>query len=464
MGVKHPRETRLATLCLMEDARRTLPQIDAVIGAVDQLRDADPALARWVARRAVDGARAEIETGGTPSDPVRVATELASDLFSPPARAINATGVILHTNLGRAPLAVRAVEAGIAAAGATPVEFDVRTGARGGRGRRAALLASSLTGAEDALMTNNNAAALVLVLAGLAARREVIVSRGELIEIGGSFRLPDILAASGAVLREVGSTNKTRIDDFASAIGPRTALLLRAHPSNFRIEGFSAMPSLEEMATLAAEHGVPFVMDTGSGLLGPHPLFPAEPDARTSLEAGADLVCFSGDKLLGGPQAGIIVGRADLVAALRAHPFARALRPGKVTLAQLEATLQLHAEGKRSAVPTWSAIEWTLDELRARATELVAGIDGAGIQDGLSVVGGGSAPGQEVSSILVTLAGEPERVIAALRAAERPVIARIEAGVAVLDVRTVAPEDLEDLRAALVRVVGAPRPESAVQA
>jgi L-seryl-tRNA(Ser) seleniumtransferase len=269
-------------------------------------------------------------------------------------RVINGTGVIIHTNLGRAPLAAAAVERAQLAAGYANLEYDLESGDRGSRHVHAERLLCALTGAEAAAVVNNNAAAALLTLAALAAGREVIVSRGELVEIGGGFRVPEVLVQSGATLREVGTTNRTRLSDYSAAVSERTALILRVHPSNFRVEGFTGRPSLPELATLARTLGVPLVEDAGSGLLAPLDVsaLDDEPVVRDSLDAGADLVLFSGDKLLGGPQAGIIAGRRELVDRLRAHPLMRALRADKLTYAALEATLSLWlSASSRSSVP-----------------------------------------------------------------------------------------------------------------
>lgn len=435
----------------MDDPRRALPQIDAVLAGMQPL-GLDPVLARWIARQAVDVARRQLGSGVAAEDPVSLAQGLADQMTSPPARVINATGVVLHTNLGRAPLAAQAAEAGSAVSGPVALEMDLVTGQRGGRGRQAEMLAAGLCDAEAAIVVNNNAAGLVLILAALAGRREVLVSRGELIEIGGSFRLPEILAASGAILREVGTTNRTNLEDFAREASPRSAVILRAHPSNFRIEGFTEQPSLRDLAQLARERGICLVADIGSGLLEPADAVPDEPDARSAIKDGAELVCFSGDKLLGGPQAGLIVGSSSGVEALRRHPLFRAFRPGKVALAQLTATLQMHATGQRERLPVWSAISRQVADLHDLASWIIQRAGTGRIEGCVSLVGGGSAPGIQIDSVGIVLQGAPEALIAALRMHDPPVIARIESGSVLCDLRTVSETDAEDLASAIAAV------------
>src|SRR5262245_6840187 len=311
---------------------RDLPSVNELA------RSSDDPLAVEAARRVIDRAREEIRAGNDPGDlQAQLAAELARARRPHLLRVLNATGVIVHTNLGRAPLPAAALERlhGVAR-GYSNLEFGLNRGARGSRQDHAVDILQRLTGAESALVVNNNAGAVLLALAALAESREVVVSRGELIEIGDSFRIPDVLARSGARLVEVGTTNRTRADDYERAIGPDTAVLLRVHQSNFRVVGFSELPRTSELAEVAARHGLPLVDDLGSGALVP---LPDEPSVGDALAAGADLVCFSGDKLLGGPQAGIVVGRAELVEKLRRHPLQRALRADKLTLAALEGTL-----------------------------------------------------------------------------------------------------------------------------
>ena len=380
-----------------------------------------------------------------------VAAARLDEQFHPSLQsAINATGVILHTNLGRAPLASAAVERVAAVArGYSTLEYDVADGARGRRDVHAEALLCHLTGAEAAVVVNNNAAATMLVLAALAAGREVIVSRGELVEIGGGFRVPDVMTESRAVLREVGTTNKTRAADYAAAIGERTALILRVHPSNFRIEGFTERPALAELVDLGRRFSVPVAEDLGSGHLSvdpSHPLARIEPAVAASVSAGADICCFSGDKLLGGPQAGLIVGRGDLVERVRRHPLMRALRVDKMTYAALEATLAEYAAGRAATtVPVQRMLTMTADEIRARAATLAAEINRAAgwraaLVSGVSAAGGGSAPGVELPTWLVAIEKEgltADALAERLRRLTPPVIARIEQDRVVLDLRTV---------------------------
>ena len=375
---------------------------------------------------------------------------------------INATGVVLHTNLGRAPLARAAADRVAAlAVGYTNLEYDIERGTRGRRDVHAERLLCGLTGAEAALVVNNNAAATLLALTALAAGREVIISRGELVEIGGGFRVPDVMAQSGAVLREVGTTNRTRAADYAAAINDRTALILRVHPSNFRIEGFTERPQLAELVALGRRFEIPVAEDLGSGYFPLDGMPPDglrdEPAVTRSVASGADVVMFSGDKLLGGPQAGIIAGTRAAISRIRAHPLMRALRVDKLTYAALEATLGEYAAGRaRSTVPVAMMLALTADEIGRRADALASALSAhglhAGVADGQSTIGGGSAPGSALPTRLVTIA-HPTLSAAALEERLRlltpPVIARIENDRVVLDLRTVDPADDEMLAAAL---------------
>jgi L-seryl-tRNA(Ser) seleniumtransferase len=403
-------------------------------------------------RRAADAVRAAIASGervGSSEEAALAIEARAHALLHEEARGslrpvINATGVVLHTNLGRAPLSEAALERLHAIArGYSNLEYDVDEGARGSRHVHAERLLTALTGAEAAAVVNNNAAAALLILAALAAGREVIISRGELVEIGGGFRVPDVMAQSGAVLREVGTTNRTRVADYRAAITSRTAMLLRVHPSNFRMEGFTERPRLDELAALARETQIPLVEDLGSGRIAEE--IEWEPSVQASLAAGADLVCFSGDKLLGGPQCGIIAGRAPLVRALQRHPLMRALRVDKLTLAALEGTLlEYRARRAASSVPIVRMLTLPPEVLEARAERLAAQLRDAGWDattwSGASAVGGGSAPGVELPTTLVALA-HPEWSAGALdrrlRALDPPVIARIHNDRVVLDPRTI---------------------------
>jgi L-seryl-tRNA(Ser) seleniumtransferase len=372
---------------------------------------------------------------------------------------INGTGVILHTNLGRAPLcelaAVRLIEL---AAGYTNLEYDIAVGARGHRDAHVRPLLCRLTGAEDALVVNNTAAAALVVLAALAAGREVLISRGELVEIGGGFRVPDVMAQSGARLREVGTTNRTRLSDFAAAITDRTGLILRVHPSNFRMEGFTERPALQAVVDLGRRFDIPVAEDLGSGHLALLPESAAlrkEPDVHASVAAGADLVMFSGDKLLGGPQSGIVVGRREAVAGVRAHPLMRALRADKLTYAALEATLaEILAGRARETIPVMMMIGLTREALASRAESVVSRLASAGVRtdlvEGHSTIGGGSAPGSTLPTCLIAFpVQKPDALEAALRRGVPPVVARIEDGRVVLDLRTVPPAQ-DDLLADLV--------------
>ena len=425
-------------------------------------------------RAAVAAARAAIAAGdmalsSEPAVVARVEEAAAAALgetFRPSLEAvINATGVILHTNLGRAPLAAAAIERVVEVGrGYSTLEYDLDRGTRGRRDVHAEALLRRLTGAEAAVVVNNNAAATMLVLAALAAGREVIVSRGELVEIGGGFRVPDVLAQSGAVLREVGTTNKTRVSDYAAAMSERTGLILRVHPSNFRIEGFAERPALADLVALGRKLGVPVAEDLGSGNLavglgsewgrsrvglGSDPIG-AEPSIEATVASGVDVCCFSGDKLLGGPQAGIIVGRAERIRTIRTHPLMRALRVDKMTYAALEGTLTEYAAGRAAAtIPVRRMLATTADEVRARAVTLAAALTAdAGwrteIIAGTSAVGGGSAPGVELPTWLVSIARgdlSADALARRLRCLTPPVIGRIEHDSVLLDLRTVALAD-----------------------
>ena len=391
------------------------------------------------------------------------ATELSARLEPTLTPVINATGVIVHTNLGRAPLA-EAAAARVAelAAGYTNLEYDLAAGARGARHTHAARLLTQVTGAAAAVVVNNNAAAVFLVLAALAHGREVVVSRGELVEIGGGFRIPDILRQSGAELREVGTTNRTRIADYAAAVNDRTALILRVHPSNFRIEGFTARPGLEELVALGRRGGVPVVEDLGSGRLTEAPAGGIDdPSVSASIRAGVAVCCFSGDKLLGGPQAGIIAGEEEALARVRSHPLMRALRVDKMTYAALEATLAEHARGRATAVPVVRMLAAPVGEIDARARALAGRLAGhalfeADVVDGVSTVGGGGAPGSALPTKLVRLAPRPHsaaRLEERLRGLRPPVIARIEQDRVLLDLRTVPTEQDEPLATILLGLV-----------
>ena len=457
-----------------------------IIPSIEQLRqrNAMQALeARYGRHALVDALRAEtgalrerLESGAIAAVSVADAVEaiergaasrLRASLRPSLVRVINATGVIVHTNLGRAPLSEAALARIAEVAGAyTNLEYDLDRGERGRRDTHAERLLVRLTGAEAAVVVNNNAAATMLMLAALGAGREVIISRGELVEIGGGFRVPDVMAQSGAILREVGTTNRTRAADYAAAISDRTALILRVHPSNFRIEGFTERPPLDELVALGRKFSIPVAEDLGSGWLGwpdratlPAPLRD-EPIVSESIAAGADVVCFSGDKLLGGPQAGILAGRAGALDAIRRHPLMRALRVDKLTYAALEATLEEHAIGKgQDAVPVLRMLALTPAEVGARATRLAEALRTAGwraeLIDGVSTIGGGSAPQSQVPTRLLAISPpglSADDVDRRLRALDPPVIARIVEDRVVLDLRTVDRKDDEQLLTLLLAV------------
>ncbi|HEY8868137.1 MAG TPA: L-seryl-tRNA(Sec) selenium transferase [Candidatus Limnocylindrales bacterium] len=377
---------------------------------------------------------------------------------------INATGVILHTNLGRAPWPQAAIDAAAAAAsGYSMLELDAATGRRGARFRIAEEHLVALTGAEDALVTNNNAAALVMAVR-LAGRSGVIVSRGELVEIGGGVRIPEIVSRAGGRLIEVGTTNRTRVADYREPLeGGGARLVLRVHPSNFRQAGFVEAPDPIGLAALAHEHGAIVVDDLGSGALLDTAAYGVahEPTPQESLMAGADLVTFSGDKLLGGPQGGLVVGKADLVAKMRKDPLARAMRPDKVTLAAVAATLGLYRAGRATTdIPVWRMLSWSPDELRARALAIVAALPARAARVGVRVVelsaalGGGSLPGETIPSIGLALKGDsPEQLLARLRECSPPVIGHIQADAVLLDLRTVDPAADASLASAVATAI-----------
>jgi L-seryl-tRNA(Ser) seleniumtransferase len=388
-------------------------------------------------RRAIEDARSDILAGRDCEPPVAVRVKSALDAIARPSlrRVINATGVVVHTNLGRAPLAAFSIQVGY-----SNLEYDLATGKRGKRDIHAGPLLERLLNA-PAIAVNNNAAALLLALNELAAGGEVVVSRGELIEIGDGFRIPEIMARSGAALREVGATNRTRIEDYRDAIGDRTRLLLRVHPSNFRIQGFTARPELSELVALGRERGLPVFEDLGSGcVVDLRPFGIDEPLVPASLEAGVDLVSFSGDKLLGGPQAGILAGKAEIVARLRRNPLFRALRLDKLIYQALETTLRLLLLERWDEIPALAMIRQPAAAIRARAEALVAQVPGlrAEVVPGASVIGGGATPEQSIPTWLISI--DCPDVAAAerqLRGADPPVVARIEKDRLLLDLRTV---------------------------
>jgi L-seryl-tRNA(Ser) seleniumtransferase len=489
---------------------RQLPEVRALearFGAaatVDALRAAAAGIRSAMARGEVS-----LSTEVDVIARIKTASEAElSRMFRPSLEpVINATGVIIHTNLGRAPLAAAAIDRVAAVArGYSTLEYDVARGTRGRRDVHAEALLCRLTTAQAAVVVNNNAAATLLMLAALAAGREVIVSRGELVEIGGGFRVPDIMAQSGASLREVGTTNKTRAADYAAAINDRTVLILRVHPSNFRIEGFTERPALGDLVAVGKKCNIAVAEDLGSGYLrhievrpqsdvdrtsiaarsdfsrtsiglesdfgrsavearsepGRSPVgLSSEPSVAESVEAGVDVCCFSGDKLLGGPQAGIIVGRTDLVDRIRRHPLMRALRVDKMTYAALEATLAEYAAGRAAVtVPVQRMLAMTVDEIRTRAESLAAAVARlpgwrVDLLGGVSAVGGGSAPGVDLPTWLVAIEKtglSADALEQRLRQLTPPIVARIERDRLVLDLRTVSIEDERQLAGLLARV------------
>lgn len=369
---------------------------------------------------------------------------------------VNATGIIIHTNLGRAPLAPAAIAAAVSAAGASSLEWDRRAGRRGSRHDHVSGHLVALTGAEDACAVNTNAGALLLALCSLGGG-EVIVSRGQLVEIGGGFRVPEVLAASGLRLVEVGTTNRTRIADYAAAVRGSTVGILRVHPSNFRTVGFTEEAPLVDLARLASERELVLIDDLGSGVLVADPRLPGEPDARAGVRAGSDLVCFSGDKLLGGPQAGLIVGRRAAVERCKAHPLMRALRPDKLTLAALEATLALHRDPERAwrEIPTLRMIGTSSEERRRRADSLAQAVGGEVVET-VGRAGGGTLPLLELSSwaVAVDWPGDPDELARRLRTGEPPVAGRVAAGRLLIDVLALTDRDMESLPGLLARARG----------
>jgi L-seryl-tRNA(Ser) seleniumtransferase len=440
----------------IEDELRRLPGVDRLL----QDEQVAALAAQWgheltveVIRETLEGVRQAIRAGDGAPPPETWATAVSERLaarLQPTLRpVINATGVIVHTNLGRAPLSAETRAAMDAAAlGYSNLEYDLEVGERGSRYVHAEALLCRLTGAEAALVVNNNAAAVLLILMALAQGREVIISRGQLVEIGGGFRILDVMRHSGARLAEVGTTNRTYISDYEAAIGAETVALMRVHRSNFRLVGFVHEPSLEELVALATGRGLYLVDDLGSGTLLDTARYGLvhEPTIQESVAAGASLVSCSGDKLLGGPQAGLILGRADLVARLKRFPLTRALRVDKITLAGLQATLRHYLLGEAAdRVPVWRMLSLDEAALDKRARGWVRKLKGLGVEArveaGRSTVGGGSLPGEMLPTRLVALAaGSPDAVAAKLRAGEPPVVARIQDERLVLDPRTVLPE------------------------
>jgi len=443
---------------------RRIPSVDALLRSAPGRRASERfgrPLLKWAVQRVLEAARADAARGvAPPEDDVLMARAagLAARTSFGLSPVINATGVILHTGLGRAPLPREAVRAAAkAAVGYADLEVDRETGKRGKRTTRAEALLTAITGAEAAFVVNNNAAALLLSLTALARRREVLVSRGARIEIGGEFRLPDIMAASGAKLVEVGTTNRTRLADYRNALSPKTGLVLKVHPSNYRVIGFTQSPPARDLAALAARAQAPFLYDLGSGLLHPLAGVPLdEPAATTALAEGADLVSFSGDKLLGGPQAGILLGKAALVERLRRHPMARALRVDKMQVAALEAVLRAYAGDRWAELPVWRMFRTSATDVRRRARTVATALDGAAeVRRSEAVAGGGSLPAYGVPSWAVAIpADRPEVLAARLRQGRPPVFCRVEEGALLFDLRTVEPADDDELARAVRYALG----------
>ena len=463
----------------LEAILRRLPAVDRLLmmpATVDLATRYGRSLVLEALRAVLDAHRMAIIAGegDAPMNAtiVQEAREWLEALVAPTLRPVlNATGVIVHTNLGRAPLSQAALAAVAAAAeGYGTVEYDLQKGERGSRRLHTAPLLARLTGAEAALVVNNNAAAVLLMLTGLCQGREVLISRGQLVEIGGGFRVPDVMAQSGARLVEVGTTNRTHLRDYAEAITDETAAILAAHPSNFKMIGFTSSPPLAALAELAHEHQLLLLYDQGSGALldtAPYGLA-HEPTVPGGVEAGADVVAFSGDKLLGGPQAGILCGRQPLIERLARHPLARALRPDKLCLAALAATLSHYVTGEAtSKIPVWQMIARPQDELKETVERWAAWLQGQGVAaravTGASTVGGGSLPGARLPTSLLGIEGvDVMRLAARLRTvADPPVIARIQDGRLLCDPRTVLPQQEAHLLASLAEAMGVPPPPAA---
>jgi len=452
----------------MTSSFRSLPSVDHLLLS-EELSSAIAELGRETVKQAVrdelEVRRKQIVNGGSEPAGAALLEAVQQRAYASVApslkQVINATGVIIHTNLGRAPLSDATIEA-MATVGRSysNLEFDLESGARGSRYDHLEQLIVRVTGAEAAMAVNNNAAALLLALSALCQGREVVISRGQLIEIGGGFRVPDVMSQSGAHLVEAGTTNRTRLADYSAAIGENTAALMRVHESNFRVIGFTESVSIEELAPLARECGVLSMDDLGSGcLIDPRPYgLAAEPMPQASLRAGADLVFFSGDKLLGGPQAGIIAGRKDLIATLRRHPLARALRLDKTSIAGLNATLLHYVKDEAAReVPVWRMISMPLAEIDHRASRWANEIGaGSHVVDGVSMVGGGSLPGESLPTRLLSIpvsGRSADDLARALRSGNMPVVGRIDHDELLLDPRTVQPREDEALIKALRTVI-----------
>jgi L-seryl-tRNA(Ser) seleniumtransferase len=436
----------------MSDSRRQLPSVSSLLDN-DRVRELLARHPRQLVVDAVRAALADARTSGDPAGTPEIERDIEIALSRALARSlvpvINATGVVLHTNLGRAPLAAAAIDAvRDAAEGYTNLEYDLGSGQRGSRYTHCVSLIRELTGGEDAIVINNCAAGLVLSLSALAREREVIVSRGELVEIGGSFRVPDIMQRSGAVLIEVGTTNRTHLEDYTAAITDRTAAIAKVHRSNFSMQGFVTDVSVERLVPIAAEHDIPIVHDLGSGLLMSLERWGlrGEPTARDALDAGATIVLMSGDKLLGGPQCGIVAGSARVIARLRKDPFARAMRVDKMTIAALIATLELYRDPDRAVreIPALAMVTADPETVRKRCELIAKALARNGLEVSVSAtsasVGAGAFPTHDIPSFALRLAGNSSEIERTLRQASPPVIARIADGAVLLDLRTVPPE------------------------
>jgi L-seryl-tRNA(Ser) seleniumtransferase len=449
---------------------RKLPRVDRLLELLGA--ELPRSVAADVVRSAIDEAREAI-AGGAPAPSTEQVLDRARSLARAARRrglvaVVNATGVLLHTNLGRSPLAPDALSAiGALGGGYSNLEYDLAAGRRGSRYVHATGLVTALTGAEAALVVNNNAAAVLLVLAALAKDREVVISRGELIEIGGEFRVPDILAQSGGTLVEVGTTNRTHLRDYERAITERTAVLMKIHPSNYQVVGFTASVTPRDLAALAHSRGLPLVHDAGSGLLRRRIAgqdlgwLASEPSIAEAVADGADVVTFSGDKLLGGPQCGVIAGTGELVDRMRHSPLLRAFRVDKTTLAALEVTLAAYLEGREAELPLWRMALAPVQEIKERAAAVATAVgatagERVAVADGWSTTGGGSVPGGRIPSAVVRVdpAGPAEELVRALLDHDPPIVARVEDQSVLLDLRTVLPEQDAVIAEALSRALG----------
>ncbi|MGH7604049.1 MAG: L-seryl-tRNA(Sec) selenium transferase [Gemmatimonadaceae bacterium] len=450
----------------MTDQRRDLPSVSSLLetpGVRSLLEQHPRRVVVEAVRSAVDAARTVGEVVKSEDQWVATISSVVNKLSRPSLRRlVNATGIVLHTNLGRAPLAEAAIEAiAETAGGFSNLEYDVPTGQRGSRYSHCVGLLVQLTGAQDALVVNNCAAAIVLTLNTLAQRKEVLVSRGELVEIGGSFRIPDIMARSGARLVEIGTTNRTHEDDYRRAITQKTAVIVKVHRSNFAIEGFTSDVRVDQLAFIGAEHGLPVVHDLGSGLMLSLDAFglSGEPTAAAALAAGASVVLMSGDKLLGGPQAGIILGDSKLLAKLRKNPLTRAMRVDKLTLSALEATLRLYLEPERALrdIPVLAMLTAPVDTLAARAKSIEAKLGSRGIDalivDSIASVGGGAFPTAEIPSVAISISKNAQAAEQKLRLGDPAVIGRIVERQLLLDLRSVQPRDDAVLADSILRAL-----------